>query len=382
MAGAVLQCENDQLTTCNAEGTATTTQACVLGCASDAARCRTFEPSNGLGPALAESANENDVILPSGTRIDTDLGVVQDADGTSISVRAIDVNQAGGLPIRVLVAGSFAMGNVTVTGTRPIAFVAGGPITVTGRLTARATGSVGGPGARTSGSCSGGDMNQLSGCATPSSVGTGGAGNHQPGGRGGANDPNGGAALTGFSPLAGGCSGGTQFNIPGTSIVARGGGGGGAVQLVSQTSVVLTEQGMVDVGGGGGQSTTGGGSGGMIVIEAPEVSLSGSSAGLVANGGAGGGCGMKGPDATVTTSPALGAVCANYFAGNGGTGSAAPGNGCISGVDNCVGTCPTIYGGGGGSVGRMRIATKTGSFATTGNPVISVAITTSVLSTK
>jgi hypothetical protein len=379
-----MACANDQLTSCNAEGTATVTEPCSLGCASGEARCLTFEPSNGLGAALADSTSEPDVVLQPGVRIDTDLGLVQDANGTAVPVKTVLVNQAGGGAIRVFEARSFTMSDVTATGTNALAFVASGPITLSGRLAARASGFTAGSGARSSSACNGADSMQFgsgAGCAA-SAAGTGGAGNHQQGGQGGANNPNRGGSLTAFSPLAGGCAGGTQRAENGTTIVARGGAGGGAIQLVSLTRVVLTDQGLIDVGGGGGQLSTGGGSGGVVIVETPELSISGPAAGVAANGGAGGGCGMTGPDATITTSPAVAAVCPVTFAGSGGTGSTAPGNGCNPQVENCNGGCGTFWGGGGGSVGRMRIFTKTGVFDTTGNPILSVRVTTGMLNPK
>lgn len=277
------------------------------------------------------------------------------------------------------------MHDVTVTGTNPLAFVASGPIAISGQVTVRAVGRVPGPGAQSSVACNGGDLAQFDCVCAPAacSAGTGGAGNHQIGGRGGtAPTINGGGALTAFSPLAGGCLGGTQRAVNNVTIVARGGAGGGAIQFVSSTRVTFIEQGLIDVGAGGGESTAGGGSGGLVVIEAPEVSLSGPSSGVAANGGAGGGCGLTGSDATATTASAAGAVCANYFGGSGGTGVLAPGRGCLSGTDNCVSACPVVYGGGGGSVGRMRVATKDGTFASSGNPILSVRITAATLTLR
>lgn len=381
-------CANDQLTSCNAQGTATTVETCALGCATDRTRCLTFEPTNGLGAALADAASQTDVTLPAGTRIDTDSGVVQDSSGTPITVKTVLVPQAGAPEIRVLEAHSFAVNSVTVTGTRPLAFVAHGQIALSGRLTAHAAASTGGPGAQSTASCNGKDEKQFSCVCSPvlCSIGTGGAGNAQGGGAGGGrgtSTSNAGGTLGGFSPLAGGCSGGTQRDPSGLNIVARGGAGGGAVQLVSFEEVVIDAQGLIDVGGGGGVSTTGGGSGGLVIIEAPRVTISGSSAGITANGGAGGGCGMTGPDAMASTTAAPGATCANYFAGSGGTSAKAPTNGCVVGVDSCSSAqCPVVYGGGGGAVGRARIVTVAGAFQTSGSPILSVNVTTATLTPK
>lgn len=386
-AGQTLSCLNDELTRCNPAGTGTVTQTCALGCALEAARCLTFVPLNGLGAALADSANEPDVTLPLGTRIDTDSGAVQDASGTPILVKSVVVAQVGAPAIRVLEGKSFSIMGATVLGTNPIAFVAQGTIAVTGQIEARARGQTGGPGAQSSSSCNGRDVNEYF-CTcdpTPCLRGGGGAGNYQQGGKGGGNGTgtvSGGGALSSYSPLAGGCTGGSRRDANGVNIIATGGGGGGAVHLASLTSIELSGAGLIHVGGGGGVSTTGGGSGGLVILEAPSVTISGSAAGIAANGGAGGGCGTTGPDANATTSPAPGASCANYFAGSGGTGSSVPGNGCVIGVDSCNAQCPVVYGGGGGSVGRALVATKPGGYVTTGNPILSVGVTTGTLSPR
>jgi hypothetical protein len=380
-----LSCADDQLVVCTKNGGSTTTTTCALGCASTEARCLGFLPSNGLGPALAESQNEVDTILPTGTRIDTDLGVIQDANGATITVKTGIVTQVGGPDIRVFEARSFAIEDVTVFGSRALAFVTIGAISLTGRLQARAHGATGGPGSQVSGVCAGTDVQQfVNGCPDGTGeIGGGGGGNAQEGGRGGATSFNGGMAITAYSPLVGGCVGGSQHNVSGSLVLAHGGGGGGGLQFVSSTRIVFSNHGFVDLGAGGGQSTAGGGSGGTLILEAPEVSIFGSSAGVVANGGAGGGCGANGQDATADTSQAMGIFCNSYFPGNGGTGALAPGRGCISAVD-CISpaTCPIAYGGGGGSVGRMRIVTKDGTFTTSGNPVFSVQIATASLTPR
>lgn len=379
---AVLGCTDDLLTVCNEAGTATmVAETCSLGCASDEARCLSFQPSNGLGPALTESAGEPDLVLPSGSLIQTDQLIVQDAQGNPIPVKTGSLTQVNGLPIMVIQAASISMSDLTVTGTSPLAIVANGLITISGRVTARGTGIVRGPGARTIGACVAANAQQFDGiCPQAQSVGAGGGGGHTAGGRGGANNvASAGAASTVFSPLVGGCPGGSQVSVAGSSFVRRGGGGGGALQIVSATKIELTGAGLIDVGGGGGQSTTGGGSGGAVVIEAPAVAIVGNSAGVVANGGAGGGCGLVGADGTTTTAAAPGQTCANYFSGRGGTALDAPGNGCVIGVDTCDSSiCPVIYGGGGGSVGVLKISTRDGTFSSS-SPVLSIAVTTTTL---
>lgn len=380
-AGELLGCTGDLLATCNPAGTAATETPCSLGCASDAPRCLSFEPSNGLGGALVAAAAEPDLVLPADVVIDTDQLTVKDAQGASIAVKIERVMQVGGTPIMTIEAGTITASSIVVGGTAALAFVAHGKVKLTGRIAAHATGLGRGPGSRLEGSCSGLDARQFAGaCPQPHSVGAGGGGGHTRGGRGGASSQNSGLASTVFSPLVGGCVGGSQQNVNGTGFVGFGGGGGGAIQVVSATEIELSDSGLIDVGGGGGASTAGGGSGGTVVLEAPTVSIVGSLAGVAANGGAGGGCGQPGFDGGPAGAP--GRVCANYFSGRGGTGTLAAGNGCVIGVDTCdSAVCPVVYGGGGGSVGDLRIATRDGTY-TAGSPFLSVAVTTATLTTK
>ena len=85
--GAVLGCSNDTLSSCDATGNGTVQESCALGCASSGARCATFTPSNGLKPALEDSATQPDVVIPSGSRIDTDLGLIENSSGNPIAVK-------------------------------------------------------------------------------------------------------------------------------------------------------------------------------------------------------------------------------------------------------------------------------------------------------
>ncbi|MCW5806443.1 MAG: hypothetical protein KIT31_29030 [Deltaproteobacteria bacterium] len=378
VAGMAQSCTNDTLVTCNAEGTATVAETCALGCASDSPRCLTFDPSNGLRAALDTAAAEPPITLLSGTQIDTSAGTVNDVMGNPVPLTSMRIQQADGSEIFALVGERFTIHNTNVTGASAVAFVADGPIEIRGLVTARAAMGVGGPGA---GACSGGDQDQFMGavCPTLVSTGAGGGGNAEAGGHGGSRSLNAGAPLTTFTPLRGGCRGGHQRD-PLNQIVAFGGGGGGAVQLVSATKVGFVDTGQIDVGGGGGRSTAGGGAGGLIIIEAPTVSFGGLGTGVFANGGSGGGCGLSGVDSGPNTTPAPGRVCANYFSGDGGTATRSPGSGCST---NCsAATCPIVYGGGGGSVGRMRIVTRDGTFGTSGSPLFSVKMSTGQLVAK
>jgi hypothetical protein len=384
--GSATACENNQLVLCNNAGTGTATTSCELGCATGELRCNRFEPTNGLGPVLDNASQAPDLTLPPGTRIDTDTGTIRDANGNAVTAAVTRVLQVDAPEIMAVWARSITTNDVSVVGSAALAFVATGNITIKGRVQVRATGVSSGPGARRSGSCFGGASVQYECmCSGPCSVGGGGAGNATGGGTGGGTNLESGlpgAASAAFSPLNGGCAGGSQYATDSVTVVSQAGGGGGAVQLVSTSNVSFVEQGLIDVGAGGGRSTAGGGSGGLVVIESPLVSFAGPSTGVAANGGAGGGCGQSGADGTATGSQALGAVCPNYFAGNGGTGTVQATAGCNPIGGGCTATCPVIYGGGGGSVGRLRIATKDGTYSTSGPPILSASITSQTLVPK
>jgi len=336
-------------------------------------RCATFDPTNGLGPALADAANAPDVVFPTMVHIDTDLGVVQDASNTPITVTSTLVAQTDGTMIRVLEGHSFVIDSAVVTGANALAIVAPGSITIRGAFDVSANGIVSGPGALdASAACAGADSHAS--CSGPCyDSGPGGGGNATVGGRGGHNGSSGGQISASFSPLSGGCPGGNVLD--GTSILARGGGGGGALQLVSLTEVALTTAGIIDLGGGGGSKYSGGGSAGTLVIESPSVRLDGPVAGIAANGGSGGACNMSGTDGTATTSPAFGPRCSPDSAGDGSTSTSGATNG-----EDCSGTCAVfLEGGGGGASGRARIATKDGTFAETTNPLFSITVSTDIL---
>jgi hypothetical protein len=359
-------CAAGELRTCDASGVSETATACALGCAPDGARCLSFEPSNGLGPALAAAANERAIEIPDGATINTDTGEVKTSGGLPVDVQSLVIAQ-GHTTIRAFIGGSFAIGDVTAYGNNPLAIVATGDITVTGMLDASAESVSSGPGAQRSDPCAG----------QPSSYGGSGGGNATDGGGGGEpqviiNNPRvpGGIAQIGFEPLAGGCPGGPLTSNG--SVVADGGGGGGAVQLVSLTTIAIS--GGIDVGGGGGgYDGGGGGSGGNVILEAPRVAFA--SGGIYANGGSGGACAMSGTDGTRDANAAPGAgPCGDHNrirGGDGGTESTVPFGG---GRDLGGGS----GGGGGGAVGRLRIATSDGTYDA-GTAVLSAAITTATL---
>lgn len=365
--GEGLACDLDQLTVCAADGRSTETETCALGCSTED-RCLTFEPSNGLGEALTFAKDEPALTVPSGAVIDTELGTIRTNQGT-IEIKSMLVAQSDGSSIRAFVASELIIEDALVRGTHALALVSVGPVAIRGRLDVSATGTT---------AAGAGSLSSPTPCAgaPPFSklvgnpmlfrtYGGSGSGNATAGGAGGgyaddiASSTNGGAPLHLFSPLMGGCS------------AAEGGAGGGAVQVVSLDEILISEAGFVDVGGGGGGSnSSGGGSGGTVVLEAPEIRIVGPGAGIVANGGSGGACGMAGSDGTDTR--AIAPRCADESGGDGGTDVFPPGSGQI-------GATGVKKGGGGGSVGRARFATRAGTAQIIGNPKLSVAIVEEVL---
>lgn len=345
-------CDGDQLTVCDAGGMSQSTSTCTVGCSSSKDRCASFEPSNGLGPAMESGVTATAVTIADGSKVDTSSGAVMNALGVSTPVQSVLLTQTGGPDIRAFYAASFDIGSVTVTGTKAIAFVAPGKITMHGSFDASAKAPTNGPGATLmaipcrgqSGSVGGGGGNATSGAqgsylnysASTTTV------------------VQGGVAQANYAPLIGGCAGGGGG-------VNSGGGGGGALQLVSRDSVSLANV-TLNLGGGGGASSAGGGAGGTLIVEAPIVSMSGT---IAANGGAGGGCGVPGEDATTNDTPATGGFdgssgpgkCFGH-GGNGGTRSMAP----VSGPSEQI---RDGGGGGGGSVGRMIVRTRDGSYDST-----------------
>jgi hypothetical protein len=379
-AGTRYSCDGEALTVCADDERSTTTVACPLGCSPSELRCLSFEPRNGLSAALAMAPQEQDVVLPPGARVDTDLGRIEDAASNAIDVRSVVVMQ-GVSAIRVFIAKSFVFDSLTIRGGAAFAAVASGPIRVRGFVDASANATTKGPGGlEEPAPCAGLSSSWgPSGCTVNcGAYGAGGGGNATAGALGGGNNAvgyAGGSVITTFEPLVGGCSGGLVRDPQG-AVTYFAGGGGGAIQLVSLESIDFTSNGTIDVGGGGGQLSSGGGSGGTVILEAPRVRFDGTATGLVANGGAGGGCGMVGADGNYSVFAASGPKCSPNSAGNGATAMLAPEPGEV-----CTGACIVgYYGGGGGAVGRLLVVTRTATHGRVGSPVFSVAITDMTLS--
>jgi hypothetical protein len=365
-------CTDQTLSVCNSDGKSATETACDLGCSTDGTHCKFFAPSNGLGDALAMAAAEPDIDIPDGFWLYPATGAVENEQGTQhVSVKSIVVSQSSGAALRIFIAHSFKIHNLLVPAAsgNPIAFVAVGPITVDGVLQAGA-GIIHFGGTLTStGACTGGSNNR----------GGGGGGNATAGGNGAlrAQLPPAAGALGGlaqagiFEPLGGGCSGGASDSSNGPG---GGGAGGGAIQIVSLTSIGVARGGMVNVGGQGGSDHAGGGAGGTVLLESPSISLLGK---ITANGGSGGACGFSGANGPQDGTAASGVAGCNgtmTLSGAGGTGSVAPTDGFASPADPGAG--------GGGSVGRLGVHSRDGSYEHDAQSVISAKVTTESLVLK
>lgn len=388
-------CTNDVLEVCGSNGMVESTEQCALGCFSNGNRCNTVEPSNGLASHLDQAPQQSDVTLPDGSTINTDNGTVMSPNGP-IAVATATVAQTGAPTLRVLIAKSWTLDNVRVTGQLPLALVASEEITVQGVLDASADASVRGPGAVTcatatgAGGAPGGAYydrpRQGNSGGYPEYIlninGSGGGGFGTVGGNGGvestASNVGSGGIVNGtptLVPLRGGCQGYA-------ATTAYVGAGGGAIQLVSNKRVRLadtgTRKGIVHAGGGSGHAgdlgkpaiddptpvygSGGGGSGGGILLEAPSVVLEDGTA-LLAAGGGGGGFGAcantpNGMDAPPGIGTPSGGSCPS------GTSPASTGgNGATSAAGGVGGdTTQGSAGGGGGGLGRVRVNTADGQY--------------------
>lgn len=368
-------CNADLMTLdrCGSDGLVAESTTCAAGCiagseALDDDRCGYIQP------AWLPDVCDAPATMPAATLTGT-LDVQQDA---SCSGGVIEVD---GTTFCVMRAATIHIGDLKVTGTRAIAFVADDELEVTGVLDVSADGATPGPGA--------GSLGAGSATLNSSYKGGGGAGFVQAGGAGGGNETGtevgmAGGPITDRSTTArffGGastapaycgttttaCFDGTIFGIN----FAGGGGGGGALLIACRGTVHIT--GTVDAGGGGGtgggdhypgSSTVaqggapGGGSGGFVVLQGVHVEVSGM---LYANGGGGGaGCsgdncrGLPGSDGLRSTSGAPGGDPAGNVCGGGigGSVSNTPGSGEQTFSPTSAGS-----GGGGGSMGRFLIFT-------------------------
>ncbi len=183
--------------------------------------------------------------------------------------------------VAVFTFGSLVVDDLVVTGSRPLALLATGDLTVRGEIDLSANGETGGPGG---GDATGSDGEGVGG-GRAAIAGTGGG--HC--GAGGATDngenPGGSAYGDLLLTLTGGSAGGASTDAGGR----RGGGGGGAIELGALGRLIV--DGVIRVRGADAQeantrSTGGGGAGGGVLLHGGLGSVS--TAQIHAEGGAGG----------------------------------------------------------------------------------------------
>ncbi len=319
--------------------------------------CTSF--SSVIDTCVATPSDPLEIDVP--TTYDTDTGQLLSNQGSSMPQHVVFSTDTG--TIDAVFATSISIGPtaaLTVTGSRPVALVATGTITVEGTIDLDA----GGAGVPFSG-CNieiGGDgQNDTGGGA-----GGGGGGFRGAGADGGNGDQDMGQSTHGAggqivalpaAPRAG-CAGGRGGN--GNAPGGTAGVAGGAILIASESSVSVS--GTISASGGGGQGGhapdgggAGGGSGGMIVIEASSLVVTGA---LVANGGGGGEGAANSNGNDGATGNATGAP-----GGAGGTSLGADG-GKGSGPVALFGQSPTsvqVAGGGGGGGGAGFIGLRAGN---------------------
>lgn len=300
---------------------------------------------------------------------DTNTGALTAPDGSAVTPppSSAVVPQTGGTLVRVLTASDLDIASgavLRVTGPYPLVILVYGSATVSGTIDVSAADQQAGPGGDASQFCTTGFGTDGTDATASSFAGGGGGGAYGSDGARGGNGGGGAAGGTGGSangptdltPLRGGCAGGFGGGPGGGQRGGAAGGGGGAIQIAARD--LLTVTGTLRSAGGGGVPEVssgggGGGSGGSILLESDAVAVA-SGAQLCANGGSGaeGGDGTTGPgvgtDGTcggpATTSDQL---PAGGDGGSGGFGFTDPG----FGGDGTTGA----GGGGGGSVGRVRV---------------------------
>jgi hypothetical protein len=367
---------------CNASGTVDSDTSCPLGCSAGTTACLHQKVSNDLDQYLLDAKQSADVVFPLGTTIiKASTGDVTENGAVTIIPSTLVGN------IRVFAFHSLKINGVvqfTKEFTNPappaIAFIVDGPVQITRTLDVSGNGDFYGPGglddqASAEAGCIGGQAASDNNTTTPKG-GSGGAGGFHVGAGGGAAS-SGLAAGTGgvvkfndtLVPLHGGCAGGRS------ALGFGGGGAGGAIQIVSATSIEVSELGIIDASGGGGGATpqtftesAGGGGGGAILLEAPTIALRGASVVLSTKGGAGAGTGMnmdgtpvaRGDDGGTGDAPAIGGfqtIGGILRGGNGATVTVA----ATPGPSAPAGGAAASGASGGGSTGQARFNTRDGT---------------------
>ncbi|MDQ3337407.1 MAG: hypothetical protein M4D80_19770 [Myxococcota bacterium] len=287
------KCEAGKSLVCNAGGDNFELTDCEFGCSVEAGGCMACDtpscnPTKYIIPkylpdACAQPAAQPALAISSNTALDTS----NNAACSSI------VTQAGAPDICVLRYGTItieAPQTYSVKGSRVLALVSDGALTVDGILEVSGNASVNGPG--------GGFVKS----GTGQTAAGGGAGYRHPGGAGATTSVSGGAnngGPAGTNPLQLTQLFGGPQPTKGTDGSSPGGGGGGVTLISCRDRVSVA--GTVDAGGGGGfgdafvqvnyRYAAGGGAGGTIVLQGMNITVTG---GIFANGGGGGGGGGPG----------------------------------------------------------------------------------------
>ncbi|MCP4678026.1 MAG: hypothetical protein GY854_21430 [Deltaproteobacteria bacterium] len=332
-----------------------------------------FQPSN-VDVDLPPSEAINDIIFRgdscaySGGEINTDTCELECVDIDDAA--CVIATQSDETEIAVLIAAKFEIDEnirVKITGQRPLMLISTDEVNIRGTLMALDDIY------SNKGHAGGYNCTSASGAQNGNGPGGGGAGYDSAGAGGGGYCGFGGQGGEGEdglqSPGEGGSSYGNAEIIPlkggsagGKGPQQYGGGGGGAIQIVSAASISVHSLGIISMPGNHGDANAGngGGSGGAILLEAPEVEISGV---LAVNGG-GAGAGdlhSDGVHGQPSDSPAQGGT--DDVASNGGNGS---------GADIIDGQPGESYeklwsaGGGGGGAGWIRINTSDGAAEITG----------------
>lgn len=378
---------------CADDGSSSTTETCVFGCAPSGDRCGDLDPSNGLAPQLDEARTAEPLILTGDAQIDTTAVTITDGDGAARLFRSTIIT-GGPVEILAISVGSLEVDNVTVTGSRALAVLANGDVTIHGHVSLSAHRSNAGPGALLDpiAACVGtaGGVNPTT--RTASGGGGGGFGTAGgDGGRGGSTPYGLGGAPFGsvdLQPLHGGCSGG------GGSSATSPGAGGGGVQISARGAIQLSAGSFISANGAGGFGGLldalycpvlqdffcfaggGGGSGGAILLEAAALVLAENS-GLVANGGSGH-FGTVPPSEASSgllsemPSPPFASCVDCPIGGSGGARASIPQRGGF-GAEGA---------GGGGAVGRIRINLAASTQPNATSPVLSPAPTIASAKTR
>ena len=363
--GASVTCaDSNNLRTCSGPGADYMDMLCSWGCITGSpAHCGELQPSGGAVQPSDVTSSGVFAVSVSGT-VNGDNGSISGASsGFSYAVQNnVAVFRFASLHVT---------GAVALVGSHAIAFVADGAIQVDATIdaTASCNGVTPGPGGGSGGAAQGGAGSGSGGGngASNNHAGGGGGGHGGMGGGGGSTSAGVGGASFGdakISILLGGGGGGAGDG----GSAGAGGGGGGAIQLVSNTSIMISSGinagGCAGNGGGGGGGA--GGAGGAILLEAPTITITGS---LAVNGG-GGGDGFSsrtGSNATLNRTAAGGG---SSTAGQGGGGTGAAGA-VLSGTAGQPGS--QAGGGGGGGIGWIRFSTRSGS-ASVDNTMLSPAL--------